>query len=111
MLNRFVSDLIENTRRRAQESGVDSLDEVRSFPERLAAFSPEVEAERREAKRFLYENLYESKPLQPEKVKAEAVITDVFSCLVGIRKRCPTATSKRCKAKPWRGWYATTLQV
>ena len=52
MLNRFVTDLIENTQRRVQEAGVNSLDELRRYPERLAAFSPEVEVERREAKAF-----------------------------------------------------------
>ena len=78
MLNRFVTDLIENTRRRVKESGVGSVQDVRDLPERLTSFSAEVDAERREAKRFLYQTLYESTPLQPEKVKAEKVVTDVF---------------------------------
>ncbi len=82
VLDRCVTDLIENTRRRVEESGVASLDEVRNYPERLAGFSPEVEAERAEAKAFLYEALYESKPLQPEKTKAEKVVSDVFEHLV-----------------------------
>jgi dGTPase len=82
MLNRFVSDLIENTRRRVVDSGVSSLQELRDWPERLASFSPEIEAERREAKQFLYEALYDSKPLQPEKTKAQKIIGDVFSHLM-----------------------------
>jgi dGTPase len=82
MLNRFVTDLIENTRSRVAQSGVASLDDVRRFPERLVAFSPEVEQERREAKAFLYKALYESKPLLPEKVKAERVVTETFDYLV-----------------------------
>ena len=53
VLNRFVTDLIENTRRRVQQAGIGSLEDVRRFPERLASFSPEVEAERRQAKSFL----------------------------------------------------------
>ena len=78
MLNRFVSDLIENTQRRVQQAGVGSLDDVRHFPKRLAGFSPEIEAERRQAKSFLYETLYNSKPLEPEKRQAEKVVTEVF---------------------------------
>ena len=54
MLNRFVTDLIENTRWRVEEAACGSLEELRHYPERLAAFSPEVEEERREAKQFLY---------------------------------------------------------
>jgi dGTPase len=82
MLNRFVTDLIENTRSRVAKSGVTSVDDVRRLPERLVAFSDEVEQERREAKAFLYKTLYESKPLQPEKYKAEKVVTETFDFLV-----------------------------
>lgn len=78
MLNRFVTDLIENTRDRIKEFRVSSLRDVRNLQERLASFSPVVDAERREAKQFLYKALYESTPLQPEKVRAERVVIDVF---------------------------------
>src|SRR6267154_498828 len=44
MLNRMVSDLIENTRTRAQLAGMRRLEDVRQYPQRLAAFSTEVEA-------------------------------------------------------------------
>ena len=81
VLNRFVTDLIENTQRRVQAAGVRSLDDVRHHPQRLASFSPEVEEERLEAKSFLYEALYNCKPLEPEKRQAEKVITEVFEFL------------------------------
>src|SRR5450755_1232297 len=57
MLNRFVTDLIDNTRTRVAQSGIMNVDDVRRFPGRLASFSPEVEQERRESKAFLYEAL------------------------------------------------------
>jgi len=82
MLNRFVTDLIDNTRFRVAKSGVTSVEDVRQLPERLVAFSDEVEQERREAKAFLYKTLYESKPLQPEKYKAEKVVTETFDFLM-----------------------------
>jgi dGTPase len=82
MLNRFVTDLIENTKSRLAQAGVTSVSEVRRHPVRLAVFSPEVERERREAKSYLYKTLYESKPLQPEKVKAERIVTETFDYLV-----------------------------
>src|SRR5271157_5500503 len=61
-LNRFVTDLIENTQKRVAEAGVKTVDDVRHRPERLAAFSHEVNDERREAKQFLYQALYNAKP-------------------------------------------------
>jgi dGTPase len=56
-----------------------TLEDVRQYPARLAAFSPEVEAERRAAKRFLYENLYLSPTLAPEKDDAERIVSELFS--------------------------------
>ena len=82
MLNRFVTDLIENTTSRIAQARVTSLEDVRRLPARLAAFSPEAEQERREAKAFLYKALYESRPLQPEKLKAEKVVTETFNFLI-----------------------------
>jgi dGTPase len=89
MLNRFVTDLIDNTKSRVSQSGVTTLDDLRAFPERLAAFSPEVEQERRQAKAYLYKALYESKPLQPEKLRAEKVVTETFDYLVAHPEALP----------------------
>lgn len=78
-LNRLVSDLIRNTASRTHQAGVKTIDEVRRYPERLAAFSPEAEEERRQTKSFLYENLYFSPSLMPEKDDAERVIGELFA--------------------------------
>jgi dGTPase len=95
VLNRFVTDLIENTQRLVREAGIGNLDELRGFPERLAGFSPEVEAERREAKSFLYEALYNSKSLESEKRQAEKVITEVFNYLIAQPQALPHAYRER----------------
>ena len=103
MLNRFVTDLIDNTRARVAQSGVTSADDVRRFPERLASFSPEVEQERREAKLFLYEALYNSRPLQPEKNKAEKIVTETFDFLVAHPEALPPSyQDKIAHEKPVR---------
>lgn len=97
MLNRFVTDLIDNTRTRIAQSGVASLEDVRRFPERLVAFSPAVEQERREAKAYLYKALYESKPLQPEKFKAEKVVSETFDFLVANPGALPPAYREKAE--------------
>ncbi len=97
VLDRFVTDLIENTQRRVLDAGIGSLDELRGYPERLAGFSPEVEAERREAKSFLYEALYNSKSLDPEKRQAEKVTTDVFNHLIAQPEALPQAYRQRAE--------------
>jgi dGTPase len=97
VLNCFVTDLIENTRHRVQHAGIVSLDELRHYPERLAGFSPEVEEERREAKSFLYEALYNCKPLQPEKRLAEKVVTEVFEHLMAHPEALPSSYREKAE--------------
>ncbi|HEY6337616.1 MAG TPA: deoxyguanosinetriphosphate triphosphohydrolase [Candidatus Sulfotelmatobacter sp.] len=79
VLNRFVGDLIDNTQARIDQAGIQTLEDVRNHSERLAVFSPEVEAERKQSKDFLYENLYFSSTLEPEKEAAERVVGDLFT--------------------------------
>ena len=78
MLNRWVGDLIQNTKEKIRQSGVSNLAGIRSCPHRLVTLSPSVEKERREAKDFLYRNLYFSATLDPEKNDAERVISELF---------------------------------
>ena len=79
VLNRFVDDLITNTRARLQQAGTTTLDDVRHHPDRLAAFSSTVESERKHNKDFLYENLYFSSDLSGEKDDAELVVGELFT--------------------------------
>ena len=75
----FVGDLITNTARRVEIAGVRSLEDVRRHGERLAAFSPTIEADRRRLKEFLYENLYYSPALASEKEDAERITGELFA--------------------------------
>ena len=75
----LVSDLIESTERRLQGADVWSLEDVRNHPERLAAFSPRMDAERKQIKELLYTQLYYSDELRPEKTQAEEVVHELFS--------------------------------
>lgn len=79
MLDRMVTDLIEHTSQNVRRAGVNSLEEVRSYPRRLVGFSEQVETERRQARDFLYAHLYFSPELKPEKDLAERIITELFS--------------------------------
>lgn len=78
MLDHFVTGLIETTAERVRQAGIHSLEDVRKWPERLAVFSPEVDCDRREAKEFLYEKLYYSPTLKPQKDDAQQIVTELF---------------------------------
>ncbi len=97
IFDRLVTDLIENTRMRIRDSGVQTLEDIRQYPERLAAFSPAVEAERKEAKAFLYENLYFSEALQTEKVDAELIVGGLFGHFMAHPENLPPSYQDKAK--------------
>jgi dGTPase len=78
MQNVLADDLIETTGCNALAIGADCLADVRRHPTRLALFSPQVEAERLQEKRYLYDTLYTCVPLETEHDKAEEVVTTLF---------------------------------
>lgn len=79
VLNVLVGDLITSTQSRLKQAGVETLADVRAYRDRLASFSPEVEAARKQIKDFLYKNLYYSDSLAAEKDDAERIVRDLFA--------------------------------
>jgi dGTPase len=78
VFNRLTGDLITHTQSRLKAASIETLADVRGHKERLAAFGPNVEAERKQIKDFLYENLYYSPSLAGEKDNAERIVTELF---------------------------------
>lgn len=100
MLDRLAGDLIATTRRRIEANAVKSVEDVRTAPERLAAFSAEVETERRECKQFLYDNLYYSPELKRDKEQSETVIREMFNFWMHHRERLPSTYREQANSEP-----------
>ena len=100
MLNRMVTDLITNTQRRITASGVQTLEDVRRHPERLAAFSAEVDEERRQAKQFLYRNLYYSEELVERKEHGEEVVLELFAYWLAHPEDLPRTYQEKAQEEP-----------
>jgi dGTPase len=78
MVNALADDLVAEIARRVRDQRVTDLEGVRRAAERLAAFSPGMEALRGEAKNFLYENLYLCDDLSRGHERATRIISDLF---------------------------------
>ncbi|HYX67532.1 MAG TPA: deoxyguanosinetriphosphate triphosphohydrolase [Terriglobales bacterium] len=100
MIDHMVTDLIQTTLVRVATAGAKSVEDVRRHPERLAAFSPAVEAERRAAKEFLYQNLYFSPRLDPEKEQAERVIRELFEGWLAAPETLPPSYREKATQEP-----------
>jgi dGTPase len=99
MLNRLVDDLIRNTQKGVKEAKIQTAEDVRAYPQRLAAFSPEVEAERKQNKDFLYENLYFSPSLADEKDDAERVVSELFAFWTAHPESLPHQYQEKAKSE------------
>lgn len=98
--NRLVTDLIETTQSRIRQAGVKSLEDVRNHPERLAAFSPAMDAERRQAKEFLYANLYFSPDLKADKMRAEEMVGELFQFWMEHPEELPSSYRSKAESEP-----------
>jgi dGTPase len=100
ILDRWVGDLICNTRAQMEISRAKSIDDIRGLPNRLVSLSPEAEAERRQTKEFLYENLYNSESLEPEKEAGERVIAELFELWMKHPEKLPASYQEKAEAEP-----------
>ena len=100
VLNLLVTDLIENTVARVRAAGIQDVEGVRRHPERLVAFSPEVEEQRDQLRRFLYERLYLSPDLKPEKDTAERTVRELFEYWTGRPQALPASYREKTRHEP-----------
>jgi dGTPase len=89
MLNLLVTDLMSEVRMRVKQSGAEDLEDIRHAPARLAALGPQVEAERAQAKRFLYDNLYNSPGMEQAHAHAAQVVKGLFATLTADPDQLP----------------------
>jgi dGTPase len=89
MQNILTDDLIANTLANVEAIGANSLGDIRRHPRRLAVFSSEIESQRLQEKRYLYETLYTCGPLEREHDKAEEVVTALFNFWINDPEELP----------------------
>ena len=91
MTHALTEDLIHQTATNTLDVGITCLQGVRTHPERLAVFSPWIEAERQQGKKYLYETLYTNEHLTREHVRSVQVITEMFDLLMREPERLPAS--------------------
>jgi dGTPase len=97
LIDALVTDLIESTRARLQDSGVRSLAEVRGAGCRLAGLSPAIAADNRELKGFLHDHLYRHHRIERMKDKARRMLTALFERYLANPRLLPDETRARAQ--------------
>ncbi len=98
----MVGDVIEETRRRIADAGVDTIEAVRAAGRPLVGFSPAAEQEERALKRHLYTHLYDSAPLNPIRREAQRIVTN----LAALFREDP-----RCLPEGWQRGEGETARL
>jgi dGTPase len=79
MIGTVVTDLIEETRRRIDASGVESIDDVREAGQSLVAMSPEIHEQHVALKRFLSRHLYGHEQKLEMTRRAQEIVRTLFA--------------------------------
>jgi dGTPase len=89
LIDLLVSGLIEGTVAQAREARVETVEDVRAFPRRLAAFTPQTAETSRGLKRFLYAKVYSAPELVQERDRSVAMIAELFQFFLDNPDRLP----------------------
>jgi dGTPase len=100
VLDRLATDLIENTRRQVQESGVESVEDVRARKKRLAGFSAGVAAENASLKRFLMSRVYSDPAIAEERERSVAALDALFCFFLEHPERMPAHYAELARSEP-----------
>jgi dGTPase len=92
--------LIEGTVNRTQQAAVESVDDIRAFPARLAALTPDAAQASRELKSFLLANVYSSPELVAERARSMGMIAVLFRFFVDDPRRLPEPYSQQALDSP-----------
>jgi len=90
LIDRLVTDLVEETRRRIDQFGVASVEDVRTLRQPLVAFSTQIAASNGNLKAFLFERMYRHYKVNRMTSKARRIVQDLFELFLSEPQCLPT---------------------
>ena len=100
LLDALVTDLIESTRARLRETGVDSAEAVRRQPERLAGLGRPMARENRRLKAFLFQKLYSHPKLRAERKAIVQSVEGLFRYFMDHPRSLPPTHAAKAPQEP-----------
>jgi dGTPase len=89
MIGRVVTDVIEVSRERIAAAGVTSIEEVRTQPQELIGYGPEVREASLALKRFLRAHLYSHERVRRVTEGSVKVVQELFAAFLDDPRRLP----------------------
>ncbi len=98
MINIMVVDLIDTSRQNISRLQLNSIDDIRDQPQRIMAFSDEMNDRKLELKQFLRKDLYQHYRVHRMTKKAADVIDALFNAFMDDLKILPTEALTHCSS-------------
>jgi dGTPase len=89
LIDRMVSDLIEETRRRLQIAHPSSVEDIRYLHGPVVAFSPLMREKERALKQFLFQRMYRHERVMRAADAAKRVVSELFDAYLADPSRLP----------------------
>ena len=100
ILNQLATNLIETTRHAAETSGVENVDDVRRWPQRLAGFSPDIAENSASLKRFLHTHLYSNPAIVEDRDRSVEALDALFGFFLEHPDRMPPSHAQLATREP-----------
>ena len=100
VLDRLATDLIENTQSAIAASGVQSMEDVRRNPRRLAGFSAKAAAENAALKRFLSARLYHHPLIVADRERSVDALAELFDFYMEHPEAMPHSHAELARQAP-----------
>ena len=100
LLDYLATDLIENTRSLLVSSGVNSVQEVREYPTRLAGFSPQAAQQNATVKQFLMRRLYSNETIVEDRDQSIASLDALLRLYLNDPARMPAYYAQLAQHEP-----------
>jgi len=100
VLDRLATGLIENTRSVVSASGVQTVEDVRRAPKRLAGFSASLAAENAALKKFLLARLYDNPAIVIDRERSVEALAQLFDFYMEHPAAMPKAYAELAQRAP-----------
>jgi dGTPase len=100
VLDHLATDLIENTRAKVSSSRVQSVEDIRCEPLRMAGFSPAVAADNAALKRFLVARLYSDAMIVGDRERSVEALGELFEFYMAHPEAMPKGYAELAQHRP-----------
>jgi len=100
LIDLLVSGLMDGTLGSVRQAGVESVEDIRQYPKRLASFTVEAGQASRQLKQFLYRQVYSTRPLAEERARAAAQIASLFQFFFESPQKLPESYRNQAAQEP-----------